>query len=169
MQEEIEHPQKYFEIRKAYFPLLIYVLIISFIYDALLVVAVSVYFSVESQAEYSQVVWILAVLFAIKTILLAFFSIKYLARLVHRHHYFEGNTLVEYEGFYYPKQKVYPLNYLRTIEISTPYLVGHLMKYGSVRLHFLLDNRNEEVNLGLVVDPGNVKKHLSKYLNKTNV
>jgi len=145
---------------------LIYALAVAIFLDLVLVLAL--YLSqATALIDFSENFIVpLLVMILIKDLVVSYFAIRYMGRLVRHHHYLEQGTLVEYTGFYSPNEKVYPLKNLMTVEIFTPFFFGPMMKYGSARLQFMQNDTTEEVNLGMIVEPRQLRQYLSQYLSK---
>ncbi len=158
----IDTDTKIVEVRKAYYPLLARVVLLSIIFDVALIFAILL--SLYANWSSLYIVYLATTLILVKTILLIIYAIKTTMAWTLVFYYIDQDKLIMNEGFYNPKETIYSLNNLNSVETYSNYL-GRLLKYGDITLRFLgAENQIQEISLWGVVEPFKYQKYFQKYL-----
>lgn len=153
------------EIRKAYYPLIFRIFGIYVILDIIvLIVWITLISSgALSGQETSSYIW-LAVLFLIKFIIVFIMAIRLTVSWTFTYFHIEADNLVKKQGFYTPKETLYSLNQIYSVEAySSP--LGRIFKYGDLTLVFSTKGDNHErVDIWGIVEPFKYRDYFREYL-----
>lgn len=152
--------EKITEVRKGYYPLVARIVIISVIFDLILLLISLSMASLDYQIEN---VWII-IIQIVKWLLLFYYAAFITWKWSQVYFRFEGNHLVKYIGLYNPQQVEYNLKNLDSVATKIS-LLGRILKYGHLDLTFQMqDGTHQKIEIPYVVEPQKLKSYISKYL-----
>lgn len=149
------------EINRAYYPLIARLCFLWIGVDILFFVAL--FFS---QNMYPQPLWVLAIVYIFKIIVLAYIAIKgsYAWTATYYNIDIDSGLLVKNEGLHFVKKTIYNLANLHSVS-SSQGPIGKPLKYGDLSLTFTSREGNkEEITIPEVVDPERYKEFFEKQL-----
>lgn len=153
------------EIRKAYYPLIFRIFGVYIMLDVIVLIIwiLLIATNAVNGQDSSSYIW-LAVLFLIKFIIIFVLAIKLTVNWTFTYYQIETDNLVKKQGFYTPKETLYSLNQIYSVEAYSGVL-GRIFKYGDLTLVFSTkgDNR-EKVHIWGIVEPFKYRNNFREYL-----
>jgi len=148
------------EIRKAYYPLVARILLMSVLFDLFLII---IFFIVQSISQ-NYIMIAIIILILVKIVVLAYYAIFTTFKWSQVYYQFDENRLIKLTGVYNPQETVYNLNNLYSVDAHVS-ILGRLLKYGHITLVFQVqDGEKQKVEIKHVIEPMECKKYFSKFL-----
>ncbi|MFA7244146.1 MAG: PH domain-containing protein [Patescibacteria group bacterium] len=151
------------EIRKAYYPLIVKIILLSFLFDVVLFIVFIILLSLTSDRV--VLFYLFLILIAAKLAVLSVIAIKMTFAWTFIFYHIEDNRLIQYRGFYNPEEVIFNLNNLYSIDAYSSYL-GRVLKYGDLSLTFINNVNNEKdiIQIWGIVEPFQYKKYFQQFL-----
>lgn len=150
------------EVRKAYYPLIIRIIGLSFIVDLLMIFSLYFILTSEMIIDY-RIIWT-AVVFMVKVLIMSIITTKLAYEWTSKHYYINGDNLIKLEGIYYPNKTAYNLHDLFSVKIYQN-ILGKLLNYGCLSIKFRISSsKSKKIKIHHIVDPDEYQKYFEKYV-----